>query len=188
MTTKVDRVGSGASSPWVDRFLAGVAPGGRVLDVACGGGRHLRLALAQGFRVVGIDRDLAGVADLVGRDGVRLVAADLETGAPFPLAGETFDGVVVTNYLWRPLLPAIVAAVGAAGVLVYETFASGNERFGRPANPDFLLRPGELVEAVRPRLIPVAYEHVTLADPPRIVQRIAAVGPDHDWLSAPPAP
>lgn len=179
---------AGSPSPWVRRFLTGVRRGGTVLDIACGAGRHLRLALEQGFAVVGIDRDLGGVADLSGRPGARLIEADLEGGAPFPLAGETFDGVVVTNYLWRPLLPALVAAVAPSGVLVYETFGSGNERFGRPANPDFLLRPGELLEAVRLRLIPLAYEHVTLADPDRIVQRIAAVGPDHVWLKAPPAP
>lgn len=179
---------AGTPSPWVRRFLDGVRPGGRVLDVACGGGRHLRLALAQGLDVVGIDRDLVGVADLAGRPGVRLIEADLEGGAPFPLAGETFDGVVVTNYLWRPLLPALVAAVAPAGVLVYETFGRGNERYGRPANPEFLLRPGELIEAVWPRLKPIAYEQVTLADPTRVVQRIAAVGADHVWLNEPPPP
>jgi SAM-dependent methyltransferase len=179
---------AGGPSPWVRRFICGVTRGGTVLDVACGGGRHLRLALAEGLACVGIDRDLAGVADLRGDPRVRLIEADLEQSAPLPVAGETFDGVVVTNYLWRPLLPAIVAAVGTAGLLVYETFAVGNERLGRPANPDFLLRPGELIEAVRPRLTPLAYEHVRLADPDRIVQRIAAVGPDHVWLNAPPGP
>ena len=179
---------AGNPSPWVRRFLGGVRSGGTVLDVACGGGRHLRLALEQGFAVVGIDRDLGGVADLSGRPGVRLIEADLEGGAPFPLAGETFDGVVVTSYLWRPLLPALVAAVAPSGVLVYETFGRGNERFGRPANPEFLLRPGELIEAVLPQLTPIAYEHVTLADPPRVVQRIAAAGADHVWLNDPPPP
>jgi SAM-dependent methyltransferase len=174
-------------SPWVERFLAGVRSGGRILDVACGRGRHLRLALQRAYRVVGVDRDLNEVEDLRGRSGVELVRADLEARQRFPFAGELFDGVIVTNYLWRPILPDIVAAVAPDGLLIYETFAAGNERFGRPSNPDFLLKPGELIEAVRPRLVPVAYEHVTLSGPPRNVQRIAAVGPDHEWLIDPPS-
>lgn len=178
------------ASPWVRRFLGGAprnAPrNAPVLDVACGSGRHLRLALECGYDVIGIDRDLSGVADLQGRTGVELIAADLEDGRPFPLSGRTFSGVIVTNYLWRPILPGIVGCVAAGGVLIYETFAVGNERYGRPSNPDFLLRPGELLDAVRGRLVPVAFEHVTLSQPERIVQRIAAVGPGHPWLQEPP--
>jgi SAM-dependent methyltransferase len=174
-------------SAWVARFIQAVRAGGSVLDVACGSGRHLRLALDRGLEAVGIDRDLSLVADLQGRPGLRLVAADLESGRPFPLAGMVFDGVIVTNYLWRPILPEIVACVGRDGILIYETFAAGNERFGRPANPEFLLRPGELLTVVAPRLTAIAFEHVRLSDPPRIVQRIAAVGPDHFWLKDPPA-
>jgi SAM-dependent methyltransferase len=181
--------GSGrAASPWVARFLSGVAPGGLVLDVACGGGRHLRLARALGLGVTGIDRDLAGCANLGGTPGVELIAADLETGAPWPLAGRTFDAVVVTNYLWRPIFPDIVAAVARSGLLIYETFAAGNERFGSPRNPAFLLQPGELVERTRPALVPIAYEHVRLAEPDRMVARIVAAGPDHVWLKDPPRP
>jgi hypothetical protein len=103
--------------------------------------------------------------------------------------GRRFDVVIVTNYLWRPLMPAIVGAVADDGLLIYETFARGNERFGRPSNPDFLLRPGELLEAVRPRLTPIAYEHVRLEAPMRIVERICAVGPGHRWIGegGPPA-
>src|SRR5919198_3363647 len=156
---------SPASSAWVERFLSGVRPGGRILDVACGAGRHLRLARERGYSVVGVDRDLRGVEDLRGQRGVELVCADLEEEKPIPFASEVFDGVIVTNYLWRPILPTIVAAVARDGVLIYETFAVGNEQFGRPSTPDFLLRPGELVEAVRPLLVPVAFEHVTLFDP-----------------------
>lgn len=180
--------GSLPASAWVDRFLPGVPSGGEVLDVACGSGRHLRLALAHGYSVVGVDRDLSGVADLVGRAEVELVAADLEDGRPFPFQGRRFAGVIVTNYLWRPILPHIVECVAPDGVLVYETFALGNERFGRPGNPDFLLRPGELIDAVRGSLVPIAFEHVTLTGPKRIVQRIAAVGPDHPWLVQLPGP
>ncbi|HEX7072934.1 MAG TPA: class I SAM-dependent methyltransferase [Hyphomicrobiaceae bacterium] len=174
------------ASEWVVRFLHGIPRGGQVLDVACGSGRHLRLGLAHGYKVVGIDRDLAGVADLKGQPGVELIEADLEIGNPFPLRGRTFAGVIVTNYLWRPILPDIVTCVAPDGVLIYETFALGQERMGRPANPEFLLNPGELVDAVRDRLVPIAYEHTTLSEPRRIVQRIAAVGHGHPWLKEPP--
>ena len=94
--------------------------------------------------------------------------------------------MIVTKYLWRPILPDIVGCVARDGLLIYETFAVGNERYGRPSNPDFLLRPGELIDAVRGRLVPIAFEHVTLSNPQRIVQRIAAVGPNHPWLRDPP--
>ena len=174
-------------SPWVVRFIRAAPPGGGVLDVACGSGRHLRLALEHGLAATGIDRDISAVADLEGRPDVTLIAADLEDGRPFPLAGSRFGAVIVTNYLWRPILPDIVDCVASDGILIYETFAVGQERLGKPRNPAFLLRPGELLAAVAPRLTPIAYEHVRLADPPRIVQRIAAVGPDHFWLIDPPA-
>jgi len=158
-----------------------------VLDVACGNGRHLRLAIELGYAATGIDRDLAGVGDLRGMASVRLIAADLESGDPFPTGRERFSGVIVTNYLWRPILPVIVAATADDGLLIYETFALGNERFGRPSNPDFLLRPGELLDAVAQKLVPIAFEHLTLQEPARVVQRIAAVGPAHPWHLAPPA-
>ncbi len=186
------RGSAGMASPWVERFLAGVRPGGRVLDVACGGGRHLRRALAAGYHVTGVERDISRVADLSGTPGVAVVELDLESGDASALSKRfgpnTFDGVVVTNYLWRPILPDIVAMVGAEGVLIYETFALGNEAVGngKPSNPDFLLTPGELLEAVRLHLVAIAYEHVMLGDPDRVVQRIAAVGPRHQWLATPP--
>jgi SAM-dependent methyltransferase len=153
-----------------------------VLDVACGSGRHVRAALRAGLHVTGVDRDLGGVADLCGTPGLELMAADLEAGAPPPFTGRQFAGVIVTNYLWRPLLSAIITAVADDGVLIYETFAVGNEEFGRPKSPDFLLRPGELVSAVAGVLVAVGFEHVRLDGPPRIVQRMAAVGPAHRWL------
>lgn len=177
---------AGSPSDWVRRHLPGVAPGGSVLDVACGRGRHLCLAHALGHVVTGVDRTLDGVAHLAGKPGIELVAADLEGGGPWPFAGRTFDAVVVTNYLWRPLFPALRATVSRTGLLIYETFARGHERHGSPRNPDFLLRPGELLAAVAPDLVPVAYEHVALAEPERLVARIVAVGPDHKWLIDPP--
>lgn len=147
-----------------------------MLDVACGGGRHTRFFLEHGHPVTAVDRDTSGLADLAGLHGLEILECDLEDGAPLPFRGRTFDAVVVTNYLHRPLLTDIVAAVAAGGVLLYETFAVGQERFGRPHNPDFLLRAGELLDAVRGALRVVAYEDLILEDPdPRAVQRIAAV-------------
>jgi len=160
-----------AVSPWVRRWSALVPAGARVLDVACGGGRHVRWFADRGCHVTGVDRDGTAVEPL--RAVARVVVADLEAG-PWPLPGETFDAVVVTNYLWRPLLPAIVASVAEGGVLVYETFAAGNETVGRPSNPDFLLRPGELLAAAQGLRV-VAYEDGFVEPPPRFVQRLCAV-------------
>ena len=160
-------------SAWIRRWSPLVPPGARVLDVACGSGRHVRWFAARGARVTAIDRDGAAVEPL--RPLADVIVADLENG-PWPLPGTCFDAVVCTNYLWRPLLPALVAAVDAGGMLLYETFAIGNETVGRPSNPDFLLRPGELLDAVRGALRVVAYEDLVL-DGPRAVQRIAAVRP-----------
>lgn len=142
-----------------------------MLDIACGHGRHTRYFAQRGCRVTAVDRDQEAIASIAGI--AEAIHADIENG-PWPFAGRTFDGVVVTNYLWRDLLPAIVAAVAPGGVLIYETFAAGNEAFGKPSRPDFLLQPGELLRACV-GLHVVAYEHGRLDGPPRIVQRIAAV-------------
>jgi hypothetical protein len=142
--------------------------------------------LAHGLQVTGVDKDVVAARTAFGvRAGVTLVEADLEDGRPFPFADGGFDGVIVTNYLWRPILAGIVSAVARDGVLIYETFRAGNERFGKPSNPDFLLRPGELLDAVSGRLAVVAFEEVTLRRPDRAVQRICAVGPDHGWVKSP---
>jgi SAM-dependent methyltransferase len=155
----------------VRRWSHLVPPGAAVLDVACGAGRHLRWFQTLGHPVTGIDRDPLAV-QAAAQAGEGLLA-DIENG-PWPLAGRQFGVVVVTNYLWRPLLPAIVQCVAPGGVLLYETFAQGNETVGRPARPDFLLRPGELLGACA-GLCVVAYEDGFLDDPARFVQRIAAV-------------
>ncbi len=147
-----------------------MAPGARVLDVACGNGRHLRWFAERGAQVTGADRDAAALAPLT-RSG-RVIVADIENG-PWPLDNERFDAVVVTNYLWRPLWPALRAALADGAVLICETFAVGNEAFGKPSNPAFLLRPGELLEACRGLHI-VAYEDGLLSGPARRVQRIVA--------------
>jgi SAM-dependent methyltransferase len=178
----------GTPSPWVERFLPGIPAGGRVLDVACGSGRHIAAALARGLQATGVDKDVtAARAAFADRAGVTLVEADLEDGRPFPFAHGGFDGVIVTNYLWRPIMAGIVSAVARDGALIYETFRVGNERFGKPSNPDFLLEPGELLDAAGGRLAVVAFEEVTLRQPERMVQRVCAVGLDHGWVKSPPA-
>jgi SAM-dependent methyltransferase len=159
-----------APSPWVERWAPLIEPRGTVLDVACGSGRHLRWLQSLGFAVTGVDRDTQALEPL--RPLGRVIVADIEHAA-WPLDGETFNAVVVTNYLWRPLLATIVASVAPGGVLIYETFAAGNEAFGKPSNPDFLLLPGELLWACSTLQV-VAYEDGLLDGPPRRVQRIVA--------------
>lgn len=171
-----------SASPWVRRFMGGATSGGRMLDVACGGGRHVALALDAGLEVMAVDHDLSKATAFAAHPRVTLVAADLEQGTAPPFAGQRFAVVVVTNYLWRPLLPAIVAAVADDGLLIYETFADGHQRFGRPSNPEFLLRPGELIAATHGTLVPLAFEHVLLDHPSRMVQRLCAAGPRHRWV------
>ena len=162
-------------SPWVARFLPLVSAGGRILDLAAGGGRHTRLARARGLAATAVEIDVSALADIRGDPDVEIVAADLESG-PWPFGARRFAGVIVTNYLHRPLLPLIVAAVAEGGALIYETFAAGNETFGKPSNPNFLLKQGELLEAVRGHLTVVAYEHGTVEAPrAAVIQRIAAV-------------
>jgi len=138
----------GSPSSWVERFAGFVTSGGNLLDLACGGGRHGRLFLDRGHPVCFLDRDLSGVSDLRGHPKAELIEADLENG-PWPLVNRTFAGIVVTNYLWRPLFPQIAAALAPNGVLIYETFMQGNERFGKPSNPAFLLQPDELLDWCR---------------------------------------
>jgi SAM-dependent methyltransferase len=156
-------------SPWVVRWAGTIPAGGRVLDVACGGGRHLRYLRSLGYTAVGVDRQALSAAD-----GVDVRVADIEAG-PWPFSPGEFDGVVVTNYLHRPLFPHLVAALREGGVLIYETFALGNERYGRPSNPDFLLKPGELLERVEPLRV-IAFEQGLVSSPRQaLIQRICAV-------------
>ena len=164
-------------SAWVVRWAGLVPAGGRVLDIACGNGRHARYLAARGHAVEAVDRDPARLAPLAGMPGISVRCADLERG-PWPHERQQFAGIVVVNYLHRPLLPRLLEALAPGGVLIYETFAAGNERFGRPSNPAFLLKPGELLEVVRGRLRIIAYEDLEVSDPkPAAVQRICAANP-----------
>ncbi|MBI5109403.1 MAG: methyltransferase domain-containing protein [Rhodocyclales bacterium] len=167
---------SGNASQWVRRFAPLIVPGGRVLDLACGSGRHSLFLARQGYQVEAVDRDAAAIAELAAQEpGISTRAADLE-GGPWPYYGRVFEGIVVTNYLFRPLLPQIMNALEVGGVLIYETFMVGNERFGKPSNPAFLLRQGELPDVLRPRLNIVAFEQGEVETPhPAVVQRICAV-------------
>jgi SAM-dependent methyltransferase len=173
------------ASAWVARF-AGLIPQGPVLDLACGSGRHARLLAALGLSVIALDRDREALASAAGQ-GVTAVLHDLEAPASrWPFAPRSLAGVVVTNYLHRPLFKAIAASLAADGVLIYETFARGNEAFGKPSNPDFLLQPGELLGlAAAGGLQVVAYEDGVVANPkPARVQRLCAVGPEFDLATA----
>lgn len=163
--------GTETPSSWIQRWSHLVSPGGTVLDVACGFGRHMRWFYERNHAVAGVDRAQDAI-DSVAIWG-EAVCADIENG-PWSFSGRTFAGVVVTNYLWRPLLPTIVASVAPGGVLLYETFAAGNETVGKPSRPDFLLQPGELLASCA-GLHVVAYEDGFLEAPARFVQRIAAV-------------
>ena len=168
-------------SPWVTRYAHLVPAGAQVLDLAAGGGRHSRLFAARAAEVTAVDRDASALAALEGLAGVRTHCADLEAGG-WPFADRSFDAIVVTNYLHRPLIDTMLSALAPDGVLLYETFAAGNERHGRPSSPDFLLRPGELLECVRGRLTVVAFEQGEIGPPrPAVVQRIAALGRARAW-------
>jgi SAM-dependent methyltransferase len=172
--------GTGAASDWIRRWSHLVPVNGQVLDLACGHGRHVRWFAARGHAMVGVDKAadaLRSLEDLRAGGQVRTVLADVENG-PWPLmdqgAPQRFAAVVVTNYLWRPLLPTVVQSLASGGVLLYETFAHGNAELGKPSRPDFLLQPGELLRVCAGLRI-VAFEDGFCTQPDRFVQRIVAV-------------
>lgn len=172
-------LGIRGAEPWVERFAPLVRAGGDVLDLACGNGRHGRLFLGPGRLVVFVDRDTEGVTDLAGDPRAEVLEHDLEIGRPWPLPDRRFAAVIVVNYLFRPLFPYLIQALEPDGVLLYDTFARGNERLGRPRNPDHLLRAGELLDMARGALHVVAFEQGTVerAGCPGVKQRLFAVRP-----------
>lgn len=186
--------GDEAASAWVQRWSHLLPEGGSVLDVACGRGRHTRWFHQRGLRVVAVDRSAEAIAAIgLPTESCETCVADIENG-PWPFAGRQFDAVIVTNYLWRPLLPTLLASLAPRGVFIYETFAAGNETVGKPSRPDFLLQPGELLQVCH-ALRTVAYEDGFEDRPsPRFVQRIVAVrellmgsGLGRDTTASPPA-
>ena len=163
---------------WVVKHAAGIDESGHVLDLACGNGRHTRYLLSLGFRVTALDRITGGLSRMVGNNGLRILECDLEDGSAWPLAGESFEGVVVTNYLYRPIFGSLINALSDGGVLIYQTFAIGNAEYGRPHNPDFLLRKNELIETFGPHLDILDFEQGYTDQPsPAIIQRICCRKP-----------
>lgn len=171
-----------APSPWIVRHAHLIPAGARVLDLACGFGRHARLFARRGAHVLAIDRDAAALATMDDVAGIETRRIDVERSS-WPFAGERFDAIVVTHYLHRPALPHIVAGVADEGTLLYETFARGNEVYGRPSNPDFLLEPGELLAVAGTRLTVVAFAQglVDAGERGAVVQQLAAVGRKRPW-------
>lgn len=162
-------------SNWLRRHASEIKPGGRVLDVAAGSGRNARWLAEQGFAVEVVDRDETALATLHGLANLTIKVADLEN-AYWPYAGVTFDAIVVCRYLFRPLLPFLAESLAPQGVLIYETFMQGHENYGRPQNPDYLLRSNELLEAYMPDLTVIRFEQGKLEDsPPAVMQRICAI-------------
>lgn len=179
LTTPLPGHGDEAASAWVQRWSHLLPEGGSVLDVACGRGRHARWLHQRGLRVVAVDRSADAIAAIgLPAERCETCVADIEDG-PWPFAGRLFDGLVVTNYLWRPLLPTLLASLAPGGVLIYETFAAGNETVGKPSRPDFLLKPGELLQvcqALRTVAFEDGFEQGFAGGPSqRFVQRIVAV-------------
>ena len=161
--------------PWVARFSRLIPGGGAVLDLAAGAGRHAKYLSKLGYSVTAVDRDVSRLT-ASGPAGIEAIEADLEAGG-WPLPGRQFAGIVVANYLHRPLFPYLLGALAPGGVLIYRTFQAGNEKYGRPRNPDFLLRPRELMAAVRGLEIR-AYEAGEVRHPaPAVIQRICAIRP-----------
>lgn len=164
-----------APSSWVRRFAPLIPASGRVLDLACGRGRHARLLASMGYPIEAVDKNTQTLAPLAGIAGITTRAADLENG-DWPYAAKTFDGIVVTNYLFRPRLDILLATLKPGGILIYETFMVGNEAFGKPSNPEYLLRPGELLDLVRASMTPIAFEQGRVDKPkPACIQRICAI-------------
>lgn len=165
----------GTPSPWICHYAQLITNGGQVLDLACGNGRHARWLAANNWQVHAVDRDVQSLTELQQLPNISTTVADLENDV-WPYSGCRFHGIVVSRYLHRPLLPRLIESLHSGGVLIYETFMDGNERFGRPKNPDFLLRSNELLEVFFPQLTVIAYQQGEFHEPnPAVMQRICAV-------------
>jgi SAM-dependent methyltransferase len=170
-----DRDENSIPSAWIQRHAGLIRQNGEVLDLACGNGRHVRYLASLGQRVTAVDIDVSRIPELCDQEQIEIIAADLEQD-PWPFDNRKFDGVTVVNYLYRPHFPLLIEALRDGGVLIFDTFARGNEKFGRPKNPAFLLEPGELLTAFSPSLSIVAYEHGERSEPQRAVrQRLCAI-------------
>lgn len=164
-------------SPWVVCHAKRIPAGGQVLDLACGSGRHTRWLHELGYPVFAADINLDGLTDLLGHPGIELLETDLEQNS-WPFEEARFAGIVVTNYLYRPHIARLAGCLIASGVLIYESFAAGNEEYGKPSNPNYLLQPGELLEIFTSSLQVIAFEQGLVNEPnPKVVQRICAVRP-----------
>ena len=170
------------ASRWVRRFAGLIPPNSKVLDLACGGGRHARYAASLGHSVLAVDKDVSALSTNPTQN-IRCLSFDLELSdspshADWPLAPDQFGGIIVTNYLHRPLMPDLFGSMRAGGVLIYETFAQDNGLFGKPSSPDFLLLPGELLRLAssKPEFHVLAFEDGYVSDPkPAMVQRICFI-------------
>ena len=162
-------------SGWVRRYYRQFPKNGFILDLAGGTGRHARFLSQKGFKLLLVDNQISKAKDLQNVEGIKLVEYDLEAGNSLPFPASSFQGIVVTNYLYRPIFPQLLCLLDVGGILIYETFAVGHEKYGRPKNPNYLLNSGELINLVSPQMRVIAYEERLITRPTKAyVQRIVA--------------
>jgi len=174
VTSMIEQISIEQPSPWIVKHAPLIRNNGRVLDLACGSGRHAIWLAKQGYRVDALDRDAKALANMEGMDNINVLNVDIEAG-DWPGSGQQYDGIIVSRYLYRPLLSRLDKMLKPDGILIYETFMIGNERYGKPSNPDFLLLPNELLETYSPLLSIIAFEQGDVELPrPAVMQRICA--------------
>lgn len=174
VTNMIEQISIEQPSPWIVKHAPLIRKNGRVLDLACGSGRHAIWLAKQGYRVDALDRDAKALESMAGMDNINVLNVDIEAGG-LPGLGHRYDGIIVSRYLYRPLLSRLTGLLKPGGILIYETFMTGNERYGKPSNPDFLLLPNELLETYSPLLSIIAFEQGEVKMPrPAVMQRICA--------------